>query len=146
MINITGIHHIALQAKDYKATVKFYEAFGLTVHHSWSLPQFNITYAALLRIPGTDSYVEIFDQGANVAAQGRRAAAGESPVTGALLHFSFRVKDATAVYDEALLLGATSCIPPTVLTLGEPPVTIKNSLVYGLDGEVIEFIEAHPNF
>ncbi|PSL43417.1 glyoxalase/bleomycin resistance protein/dioxygenase superfamily protein [Chitinophaga niastensis] len=84
MINITGIHHIALQAKDYKATIKFYEALGLKVHHSWALPQFNITYAAILKIPGTNSYVEIFDQGANVAA-------GESPVTGALLHFAFTV-------------------------------------------------------
>jgi glyoxylase I family protein len=143
MTNITGIHHIAIQAKDYKATIKFYEALGLTLYHSWTLPEFNIEYAALLSIPGTHSYIEIFDKGANVAAQGRKAAAGETPVTGALLHFALTVKDATMAYNDAIALGASSCVPPSVLLLGEPPLTVKNSLVYGLDGEVIEFIEPH---
>lgn len=143
MTNITGIHHIAIQAKDYKATIRFYEALGLTVHHSWVLPEFNIEYAALLRIPGTGSFIEIFDKGANVATQGRRGIAGETPVAGALLHFAFTVEDATRAYNEAIALGALSCVPPSVLVLGEPPLTIRNSLVYGLDGEVIEFIEAH---
>ncbi|WP_438939938.1 VOC family protein, partial [Chitinophaga hostae] len=120
-----------------------YEALGLTLFHSWTLPEFNIEYAALLGIPGTNSYIEIFDKGANVATQGRRAAAEETPVAGALLHFCFTVKDATTAYHDALALGATSCVPPSVLILGEPPLTVRNSLVYGLDGEVIEFIEPH---
>ncbi|MBS0029678.1 VOC family protein [Chitinophaga sp. 22321] len=141
--HITGVHHIAIQAKDYKATIRFYEALGLTLFHSWTLPEFNIEYAALLGIPGTNSYIEIFDKGANVATQGRRAAAEETPVAGALLHFCFTVKDATTAYHDALALGATSCVPPSVLILGEPPLTVRNSLVYGLDGEVIEFIEPH---
>lgn len=75
MTNIAGMHHIALQAKDYKATIKFYEALGLTFFHSWPLPKFNIKYAALLRIPGTSSFIKI---------KGRRALKGETPVTGAL--------------------------------------------------------------
>lgn len=144
MTNITGMHHIAIQAKDYKATIKFYESLGLTLFHSWTLPEFNIEYAALLRIPGTSSFIEIFDKGANVATQGRRAGNGETPVAGALLHFSFTVKDATAAYHEAIAAGASSCVPPSVLVLGEPPMTVYNSLVYGLDGEVIEFIETLP--
>ncbi|WP_143059220.1 VOC family protein [Chitinophaga arvensicola] len=142
MSNITGMHHIAIQAKDYKATIQFYEALGLTQFHSWSLPEFNIEYAALLQIPGTGSFIEIFDKNANVATQGRRAAVGELPVSGALLHFCFTVKNATVAYNEAIAAGAVSCIPPSVLFLGEPPLTVHNSLVYGLDGEVIEFIEA----
>ncbi|HEY8956636.1 hypothetical protein, partial [Chitinophaga sp.] len=63
------------------------------------------------------------------------------PVSGALLHFSFTVKDATAAYQAAIAAGASSCVPPSVLRLGEPAITVHNSLVYGLDGEVIEFIE-----
>lgn len=143
MTNITGMHHIAIQAKDYKATIKFYEALGLTLYHSWVLPEFNIEYAALLNIPGTTSYIEVFDKGANVATQGRKATAGEIPVAGALLHFALTVKDATLAYNEAISLGASSCVPPSVLLLGEPPLIVRNSLVYGLDGEVIEFIEPH---
>lgn len=143
MTNITGIHHIAIQAKDYKATIRFYEALGFTLYHSWVLPEFNIEYAALLNIPGTTSYVEVFDKDATIAMQGRKAMAGEIPVAGALLHFALTVKDATLAYNDALALGAASCVPPSVLLLGEPPLTIRNALVYGLDGEVIEFIEPH---
>ncbi|WP_436486115.1 VOC family protein [Chitinophaga sp. ARDCPP14] len=144
MTNITGMHHVAIQAKDYKATIKFYESLGLSLFHSWTLPEFNIEYGALLLIPGTSSFVEIFDKGANIPTQGRRGVNGESPVAGALLHFAFTVKNATAAYHGAIAAGATSCVPPSVLVLGEPPMTVYNSLVYGLDGEVIEFIETLP--
>ncbi|TWF42585.1 catechol 2,3-dioxygenase-like lactoylglutathione lyase family enzyme [Chitinophaga polysaccharea] len=143
MTTITGIHHVAIQAKDYQATIKFYEALGLKRFHSWALPEFNIEYAALLNIRGTTSYVEIFDKDANVATQGRRPIGGEAPVSGALLHLAFTVSNAAQAYEDALTLGATSCIPPAVLHLGEPTLNIRNALVYGLDGEVIEFIEPH---
>ncbi|RBL90566.1 VOC family protein [Chitinophaga flava] len=139
---ITGIHHLALQANDFSATSAFYEALGLVPFHSWSLPEFNITHAALLKIPGTDSYIEIFDKDAQVAAQGRRRNTGETPVTGALLHLALTVMDVDAAYEHALSLGATSCIAPNDLSLGYPPVKVRNALVYGLDGEVIEFITA----
>ncbi|MBO9731170.1 MAG: VOC family protein [Chitinophaga sp.] len=145
MTNITGIHHIAIQANDYKATIRFYEGLGLRQFHSWTLPEFNIEYAALLNIPGSNGYIEIFDRNAHIPAQGRRALPGESPVTGALRHFALTVKDATVAYNEAIALGAKSCVPPSVLHLGKPPLTIHNSLVYGPDGEVIEFIEPHGN-
>lgn len=143
MTSIIGIHHIAIQAKDYKATIRFYERLGLQLFHSWTFPEFNIEYAALLNIPGSNAYIEVFDKNANIPAQGRRAIQGESPVTGALLHFALTVTDATVAYHEAIALGATSCVPPAELHLGEPPLIIHNSLVYGLDGEVIEFIEPH---
>ena len=80
-----------------------------------------------------------------MATQGRRALEGETPVAGALLHFSFTVKDATEAYHGAIAAGASSCVPPSVLVLGEPSITVYNSLVYGLDGEVIEFIEPIRN-
>ncbi|MBC9933313.1 VOC family protein [Chitinophaga qingshengii] len=138
--NITGIHHLAIQANDFQATCRFYEALGLVPYHSWTLPEFNITDAALLQIPGTGSFIEIFDKDANVAAQGRRRQPGETPVTGAILHLALTVEDVDAAYVHALSLGAVSCIAPNDLSLGQPPLKIRNALVYGLDGEVIEFI------
>lgn len=138
---ITGIHHLAIQAKDFRATQAFYEALGLIFYHSWSLPEFNLTYGALLKIPGTESYIEIFDKDANIATQGRRVGPGETAVTGALLHLALTVDDVEAAYEHALSLGATDCIGPNELLLGEPVLKIKNALVYGLDGEVIEFVE-----
>lgn len=138
--NITGIHHLAIQANDFTATCRFYEALGLQPFHSWALPEYNITHAALLQIPGTHSFIEIFDKDANVATQGRRKTAGESVVAGALLHLALTVDDVDAAYAHALSLGATSCVEPCVLSLGLPPLKVRNALVYGLDGEVIEFI------
>lgn len=138
--NITGIHHLALQANDFAATCGFYEALGLEPFHTWTLPEFNITHAALLRIPGTGSYIEVFDKDANVATQGRRRNPGEDVVAGAILHLALTVEDVDAVYAYALSLGATSCVEPNDLSLGQPPLKVRNALVYGLDGEVIEFI------
>ncbi|SKA43946.1 lactoylglutathione lyase [Chitinophaga eiseniae] len=138
--NITGIHHLAIQANDFAATCRFYEALGLEPFHSWALPEYNITHAALLRIPGTQSFIEIFDKDANVATQGRRKTPGESVVAGALLHLALTVDDVDAACAHALSLGATICVEPCVLSLGLPPLNVRNALVYGLDGEVIEFI------
>ncbi|MBC9910101.1 VOC family protein [Chitinophaga varians] len=138
--NITGIHHLAIQANDFFATCRFYEELGLEPFHTWTLPEYNITNAALLQIPGTGSFIEIFDKDAHIATQGRRKAPGESVVAGALLHLALTVADVEAAYAHALSLGATSCVAPGELSLGQPPLKVRNALVYGLDGEVIEFI------
>ncbi|MGN7823746.1 VOC family protein [Chitinophaga sp. 22536] len=138
--NITGIHHLAIQANDFFATCRFYEALGLIPFHSWTLPAFNITHAALLQIPGTGSFIEVFDKDAHIATQGRRRTPGEDVVAGALLHLALTVDDVDAAYAHAISLGATSCVEPGVLSLGQPPLKVRNALVYGLDGEVIEFI------
>ncbi len=45
------------------------------------------------------------------------------------------------IYQKALAHGARTFVKPDQLTLGEPPLVVKNAVIYSPNGEVIEFIE-----
>lgn len=140
--HISGIHHIAIRAKDFDATVRFYtKVLHFHVRHTWSLPQYQLKAAVMLKSADGGTFIEVFDNDADIAAQGRRAALGEEPVQGALLHLCLSVDNAKAAYEAALAAGATSCVKPATLFLGNPPLEVHNALVYSPNGEVIEFIE-----
>lgn len=142
---IKGLHHLAIRAKDFDQTLKFYTgALDFSVSHTWSLPEFNIRQAAMLKSSDGNTFIEIFDAEANAPREGRGANEGEEVRTGALLHLAMNVENAKAAYDRCLGAGALSCIEPMQLSLGNPPVIVNNSLVYSPNGEVIEFIEDTP--
>lgn len=136
-----GIHHVAIRAEDFDRTLRFYtEGLGFRIRHGWSLPEFRIERAALLDSGDGKTYIEVFDRDAAVPSGGRRRRDDEEPVEGSLLHLALRVPDADSAYRRALAFGARPCIEPMSLSLGNPPVQVRNSLVYGPDGEVIEFL------
>jgi catechol 2,3-dioxygenase-like lactoylglutathione lyase family enzyme len=140
--NVRGIHHIAIRAGDFDASVRFYTTvLNCTVRHTWSGPDRTIRQVAILKTSDGNGFIEIFDRDDEVASPGRTRKPGEEPVGGALLHFAVTVKDAEQAYRDALSFGCRSCKPPVTLELGQPPVTVKNALVYGPDGEIIEFLE-----
>jgi len=140
--NISGLHHIAIRAIDFEQTVNFYTlGLGFTIDHQWSLPEFNLKQAAMLRSPENNTFLEIFDAQADIAAQGRTRLKGEPYVQTALLHFCMLVGSAKEAYEQALAAGATTCIEPMTVTLGKADKTVVNSLVYSPNGEVIEFLE-----
>ncbi|MNV29418.1 Glyoxalase/Bleomycin resistance protein/Dioxygenase superfamily protein [compost metagenome] len=142
---IKGLHHLAIRAKDFDQTLKFYtEALDFSISHTWSLPEFNIREAAMLKSSDGHTFIEIFDRQANAPREGQAAAEGEEVRTGALLHLAISVENAKAAYDRCLEAGARSCIEPMQLSLGNPAVIVNNSLVYSPNGEVIEFIEGTP--
>lgn len=142
---IKGLHHLAIRAKDFDQTLKFYTgALDFSVSHTWSLPEFNIRQAAMLKSSDGNTFIEIFDGQANAPREGRGANEGEEVRTGALLHLAMSVENAKAAYDRCLDAGAISCVEPMRLSLGNPPVIVNNSLVYSPNGEVIEFIEGNP--
>ncbi|ASS67501.1 MULTISPECIES: VOC family protein [unclassified Paenibacillus] len=139
---VRGLAHAAIQAKDYRATLNFYqEALGFRVAHSWSLPAFSIREASLLVSPDKRTCIEVFGPEADIPAQGRPAAAGEEIVHGALLHLAFYVDDAEQSYRHAIACGAKPLIGPEVLALGNPVMTVRNALVHSPNGEVLEFME-----
>ncbi|BBB93495.1 VOC family protein [Methylomusa anaerophila] len=141
---VYGIHHIAIRAKDFEKTVRFYiEVLDFNIRHIWSLPEFNLKQAAMLKSRDGSSFIEIFDNDADIAAEGRRPLAGEEPVQGSLLHFSVLVDNAELAYSRALSAGASPCVPPMTLFLGDPPLAVRNALVYSPNGEVIEFMESN---
>lgn len=139
---VSGIHHIAIRAKDFDATVAFYtRALSFSLSHAWSLPEFNLKQAAMLKSADGHSFIEIYDEAADIPAQGRKRLPGEPLVQTALLHLCLTVDDATDAFHRAIRFGATACLEPMVLELGTPVVTVRNSLVYSPNGEVIEFLE-----
>ncbi|MCU6709165.1 VOC family protein [Paenibacillus sp. J5C_2022] len=141
MSNVKGIAHIAIQAKHFEQAVAFYtEALEFQVAHTWSLPEFQLKKAAMLVSADRHTCIEVFDDEAQIAAQGSKAHSEEEMKHGALLHIAVAVDNVQEAYDRALKHGAANCIPPMHLKLGEPAWEVHNALVYSPNGEVIEFI------
>ncbi|MGQ4680267.1 VOC family protein [Paenibacillus polymyxa] len=141
-MSVKGLAHVAIQARDYQATIAFYtEVLGFKRGHHWSLPSFRIQEASMLISPDQRTCLEIFDNDAVIPAQGKKAASEEDIVHGALLHLAFYVNNVDEIYQKALVHGARTFVEPNQLTLGEPPLVVTNALVHSPNGEVIEFIE-----
>ncbi|MFE4712294.1 VOC family protein [Paenibacillus sp. NPDC056722] len=141
-MSIKGLAHVAIQAKDYTATIAFYtEVLGFQVGHHWSLPAFQLKQAAMLISPDQRTCIEIFDNEAVIPAQGKKATSEEEIAYGALLHFAFYVEDVEAIYQKALAHGAKAYVEPGILSLGEPPLIVKNAVIHSPNGEIIEFLE-----
>lgn len=142
---IKGLHHLAIRAQDFEKTLQFYiEALDFSVVHTWTLPEFNIKQAAMLKSWDGNTFIEMFDGAAAVPMEGEAAKTGEPVKTGALLHLAMSVDDAVAAYERCLLAGAKPCITPMSLSLGNPAVNVRNALIYSPNGEVIEFLEGQP--
>ncbi|MGN7114742.1 VOC family protein [Lysinibacillus odysseyi] len=141
-MNIKGLAHIAIQAKDYPATIRFYiEALGFKRGHHWSLPAFQIKEASMLISPDGRTCLEVFDDDAVIPAQGKKAQSEVEVTYGALLHLAFYVEEVDKAFQTALTHGAKPYVEADNLTLGEPPLLIRNALVHSTNGEVIEFIQ-----
>ncbi|SEJ26780.1 VOC family protein [Paenibacillus polymyxa] len=141
-MSVKGLAHVAIQARDYQATIAFYtEVLGFKRGHHWSLPSFRIQEASMLISPDQRTCLEIFDNDAVIPAQGKKAASEDDIVHGALLHLAFYVDNVDEIYQKALVHGARTFVEPNQLTLGEPPLVVTNALVHSPNGEVIEFIE-----
>ena len=135
-----GMAHVALTSSDWQRSLDFYTRIcGFDIRHRWRMP--NGAHAAMLSAPDGGAMLELFDAAADVPAQGRRAEPGEEPVQGALLHLAFRVDDVDAAYEAALAWGAPSRRAPTTVALGDAEHAVRNAMIYGPGGEVVEFID-----
>lgn len=137
-----GFHHVAVRAKDFDATLKFYvEGLGFRVHARFAVPG-RIDRAAFLDA-GDGHYVEIFGPDSSVQSEGRRRAPEEEATEGAVLHFCLRAADVDVSYARALAAGATSRIEPVTRRTSEDPLLeVRIAFVTGLNGEVIEFLSS----
>lgn len=136
--------HIAIQAKDFEQVVNFYiQLFNMYQSYSWSIPEFDIKQAVMLKSNDVDFLLEVFDAEANIAMEGRKAKKGEEVVSGALLHYAIHTSKelVTYYYNKALSLGAMSIIAPDVVFLDKNNnIQVYNALVQTKNGEVLEFI------
>lgn len=137
-----AFHHVAIRARDFDATLRFYtQGLGCSVHYRFSVPE-RIDRAAFLDV-GDRRFIEVFGAGSTVQSEGRRRHPEEEPTEGALLHFCLRVADVDAAYERALAAGGIARLPPGTRRLGgDTPAEVRIAFITGPNGEVIEFLRS----
>ena len=123
-----GFHHIAIRARDYDVTYRFYvEGLGFREKIRWGEGDKRCCMLDM----GDGNYIEIFS--------GRK----EDKPEGAILHYALRTTDCDAAVEAARAAGAK--ITHEAKTIVSPttpgPTTIRLAFCKGPDGEIIEFFQ-----
>jgi len=125
-------HHTALRVKNFDEVVKFYkDVFSMTEYISWVHQEPQESYPAImLKMPG-GGILEIFG--------GRADGAEANPLW---IQLCFETDDVSAMYQKALDAGAKPHVKPSEFAIPcAKPVDVDFAFVYGLAGEVIEFLK-----
>ena len=127
-----GCHHIAVQTRDWDASLKLYrDVLGMPVVAEFGPPERKI----LLLDMGDGSYMELFQPRTKTPAPG--AAAPNDPVT----HFALATTDTKAATEHVRQAGYEITVEPQTLNLG--PLTVTIAFFNGPNGESIEFFQTH---
>jgi glyoxylase I family protein len=129
-----GFHHIALRARDFDASVRFYtQGLGFTPKITWN----DKPKRAVMLDTGDGNYLEIFERPDQPRFDEKTA--GEPP----LLHFALRTTDCDAALARALAAGAALHMDSKSIDIqAQPQVTpVRIAFVRGPDGELIEFFQ-----
>lgn len=123
-----GFHHLAMRARDFDASVKFYtEVLGFVPAIAWGEGD----KRAVMLDTGDGNYLEIFASGTD-----------EPKPVGCLLHFALRTEDCDSALELARAAGAPVKVEPkTVQIPSNPPRTVRIAFCMGPDGEEIEFLQ-----
>jgi glyoxylase I family protein len=129
-----GFHHVAMRAKDFDASVKFYtEALGFREWIRWGKAASGDQgdSRAIMLDTGDGSHLEIFAGGA-----------GQAP-EGAFIHIALNTTDCDAALSRARAAGAKVTMEPQSLTIESTPAPtpVRIAFCTGPDGEVIEFFQ-----
>ena len=125
---ISGFHHIGLKCADIKKSIAMYQALGMKEVMRWGEDSGRVVMLDL----GDGGRLEMFADGSD-----------EFSPNGKWIHFALKVTDVEAVYRQALEIGFTSRMEPTILPLSTKPepTPVHIAFVYGPDGEQIEFFK-----
>jgi glyoxylase I family protein len=125
---VSGFHHVALRARDFEASLRFYiNGLGLDQKAVWGKGN----ERAVMLDAGGGNCVEVF------------AGGGAPRPEGALLHLAFRTTNCDAALAAARAAGATVTMEPeTIQIKSVPPATARIAFCTGPDGEVIEFFQS----
>jgi glyoxylase I family protein len=123
-----GFHHVAVRAKDFQASLKFYcEGLGFVEKLRWGEDDKTI---ALLDT-GDGSYIELF-------------ATYKGPMPeGAWAHVAFRTDNVELAIERARAAGAEVTMEPRTIDIDSRPIktTLRVAFCKGPDGEIIEFFQ-----
>ncbi len=128
----SGCHHIAVQARDWDASLKLYrDVLGMEVVAEFGSPERKI---ALLDM-GDGSHIELFQPKADTPTPG--AAAANDPI----MHFALATSDTKAATEHVRQAGYEITVEPKTVELGTLTVTL--AFFNGPNGESIEFFQVH---
>jgi len=122
-----GFHHVALKAKDFDRSVRFYvQALGFREKLRWGEGDGR----AVMLDTGDGSCLEIFAGGKGDAPEGN------------LLHFALSTTNCDAAIERARAAGAPVTMEPQDVDIpSRPPVRVRLAFCKGPDGEAIEFFQ-----
>jgi glyoxylase I family protein len=131
---VTGFHHVAIRARDFDASVKFYaEVLGFRPKIQWN----EAPKRAIMLDAGDGNYLEVFE----------RPQQGPPAEDAAILHFALRTDDTDAVLERARAAGCQVTMEPRALNIKNvlpgvaDEVPVRIAFVKGPDGEVVEFFQ-----
>jgi catechol 2,3-dioxygenase-like lactoylglutathione lyase family enzyme len=120
-----GIHHVALKASDFDASVKFYcELLGFIPVLAWG----EADGRGIMLDTGRGDCIEIFAGGVP----------GDRP-EGAWLHLALKCEDVDGVLQKIRSAGRPVIMEPTDITIASAtPLDIRIAFFRGPDGEILE--------
>ncbi|MDA1190179.1 MAG: VOC family protein [Candidatus Poribacteria bacterium] len=126
-----GMHHVAVQTRDWDASLKLYrDTLGMEIVAEFGSPDRKI----ILLDMGDGSHMELFQP---TAQSPKDAAKDNDPV----IHFALATTDTLGVTEIVRKAGYEITMEPRSLDLGALSVTI--SFFKGPNGEIIEFFQTH---
>jgi catechol 2,3-dioxygenase-like lactoylglutathione lyase family enzyme len=137
-VSTAGLHHVAVEARDLEASVRFYQALGLSERLRFSEPgEGGVTHTVVFLGTSAQTFVELFSP----TPEGPAPVGAGVPNGESLFHFALRVDDVDNAFQAALGAGGTQAEPPTDTTLrGSQSVPCRYAFVRGPSGETIELI------
>ena len=132
VIKECGMHHVALQTRDWEASLKLYrDVLGMEVVAEFGSPERKI----LLLDMGDGSHMELFQPKSDTPAPG-------SPSTNdPIMHIALATSDARSAAEHVRAAGYEITVEPKTVELGVLTVTL--AFFRGPDGELVEFFQTH---